>query len=87
MAVVWHNPRAARFATAGLCVPCGGCNAEVGRPCKPGWPCAPTREQIAEALGFVTVNHELVLEASPGRADKERERSPLVPPPPQPRLL
>ncbi len=56
MPVIWRPSR--EFATAGLAVPCGGCNVGIGQPCRPGFDTPEhrrQREEHAEALGFVTL--------------------------------
>jgi hypothetical protein len=71
MTVQWKGP-GARYRIAALCVPCGGCNVEVGQECKPGWHHGGTsgdRIAMAEALGFVTV-------PQPGPLFDEKPRRP-----------
>ena len=56
MTVHWTGPRT--YAHAGLCVPCGGCNAAVGDECDPrfhGDRTSQDRLDMAHALGFITV--------------------------------
>jgi hypothetical protein len=63
MAVAWHG-KARNLDVAGLVVPCGTCNAEIGAWCRwaPARSLHRCRSDMAEALGFVTVDEMPLME-------------------------
>ena len=64
MSVMWKGP-GHKYQEAYLCVPCGGCNVEIGHECKIGWPCRKDRAAKAAAFGFVTVQPDATLDLFP----------------------
>jgi len=63
MSVVWQLKRGRTWTDPALAIPCPNCPAGQGEPCKRKHG-EPTREMIAEALGFVLQVQAPLLEAA-----------------------